>query len=145
MRYLLDTNVISELRKVGPAKADPNVLRWVDNIPLMEMFISVVTVQELEIGVLRAERNDRAKAQLLRTWLEGQVLTAFANRILPVDLSISLRCASLHVPDPRPFSDTIIAATALVHGMTLVTRNEKDFAGTGVQVLNPWRANANPL
>lgn len=138
MRYLLDTNIISELRKADAGKADPHVVQWVDNVPVTEMFISVVTVQELEVGVLRAERNDRSKAQLLRAWLHGRVLTTFANRILPVDLSVSIRCASMHVPDPRPFSDSLIAATALVHGMTLVSRNEKDFVGTGVQLLNPW-------
>ncbi|MDX1654105.1 MAG: type II toxin-antitoxin system VapC family toxin [Candidatus Competibacteraceae bacterium] len=136
--YLLDTNVVSELRKVRANRADARVAAWADRARAAELFISVITVQELEIGVLRAERRDSAQGAMLRTWLERQVLPAFAERILAVDTAVARLSAGFHVPDPRPVRDTLIAATALVHGMTVVTRNTADFASTGVPLLNPW-------
>lgn len=136
--FLLDTNVVSELRKVRAGRADPQVARWADSVESAQLYLSVVVVQELEIGVRLLERRDPAQGQLLRRWLDDQVLPAFAERILPVDTAIALRSAALHVPDPRPVRDGLIAATAAVHGMTVVTRNERDFDGTGVEVLNPW-------
>jgi predicted nucleic acid-binding protein len=138
MTFLLDTNVVSELKKIGKGTADRNVVSWTDTVQLSDMFISVVTVEELEIGVLRMERRDGVQGKALRIWLEDQVLTAFAKRILPVDPPVARRSAHLTVPDVRPFRDTLIAATALVHGMTVVTRNDRDFRGTGVSILNPW-------
>ena len=139
MTFLLDTNVVSELKKIGKGTADENVVSWVDTIPSTQIFISVVTVEEIEIGVLRMERRDSVQGKALRTWLEDRVLDAFAERIVPVDLHVARRSAHLTVPDVRPFRDTLIAATALVHGMTVVTRNERDFRGTGVSILNPWK------
>lgn len=136
---LLDTNVISELRKVRTGKADPNVARWAERVDPAELFVSVITLQELEIGVLLAERKDAPKGAMLRTWLDHHVLPAFAERILPVDTAVALRSALLHVPEPRPVRDTLIAATALVHGMPVVTRNVADFAPTGVAVIDPWK------
>ena len=138
--YLLDTNVVSELRKVRSGKADLHVAEWADSVDAADLFLSVVAVQELEIGVLLAERRDPVQGAMLRAWLSGHVLPAFAGRILVVDAAVAQRSARLHVPDPRPFRDGLIAATALVHGMTVVTRNVTDFALTGVPTLDPWAA-----
>jgi predicted nucleic acid-binding protein len=138
--YLLDTNIVSELSKVRMGKADRNVAKWADSVDVNELFISVITVQELEIGVLLTERRDPAQGSMLRTWLDRHVLPAFADRILSVDTAVALRSAQLHIPDPRPVRDGLIAATALVHGMTVVTRNTADFETTGAATLNPWLA-----
>lgn len=139
--YLLDTNVVSELRK--NQKAAPNVLRWARQIPAPSLYISAVTILELETGILRLERRDSAQSRLLRNWMEHHLLPAFAGRILPVDASVATRCARLHVPDPRSEYDAMIAATALVHGMTVVTRNTADFSGSGAEMLNPWLSQLN--
>jgi hypothetical protein len=136
--YLLDTNVVSELRKIRLGKADGHVAAWADSIDAVDLYLSVITVQELEIGVLLAERRDPAQGAIFRAWLNSHVLPAFAGRILAVDTAVALRSAQLHVPDPHPVRDGLIAATALVHGMTIVTRNVVDFEPTGVQTLNPW-------
>ncbi|MBE0592593.1 MAG: type II toxin-antitoxin system VapC family toxin [Gemmatimonadales bacterium] len=135
---LLDTNVVSELRKVRAGKADPHVAAWGRTTPGASLYLSAIVVQELEIGALQIERRDPAQGALLRTWLEEHLLPSFANRILPVDTAVARRSAALHVPDPRPYRDGLIAATALVHGVTLVTRNVVDFAPMGVALLNPW-------
>ena len=137
--YVLDTNVISELRKADAGKADPGVTEWADGVPAALMFVSVITIHELELGVLLAERRDPAKGAVLRTWLDGSVAAAFADRMLDVDLHVVRRAAGLHVPDPAPFRDALIGATALVHGMVLVTRNVGDFARfEHLEVLDPW-------
>jgi predicted nucleic acid-binding protein len=136
--FLLDTNVISELRKARAGKADRNVTAWVGTVPAGSLFVSVIVIQELETGVLLAERRDPRQGSLLRIWLDGHVLPAFAGRILSVDTAVARRSAALSVPDPRPVRDGLIAATALVHGMTVVTRNIADFIATGVPLLNPW-------
>ena len=138
--YLLDTNVVSELRKIRLGKADANVAAWADNVEATDLYLSVITVQELEIGVLLAERRDPPQGAVFRAWLNAHVLPAFAGRILVVDMPIAQRSARLHVPNPRPVRDGLIAATALVHGMTVVTRNTVDFEPTGVNNLNPWIA-----
>jgi len=136
--YLLDTNVVSELRKVGAGKGDRSVSRWSRSLDVVELFLSVVTIEEIEVGVLRIERQDPAQGKMFRTWLDEQVLPAFENRILPVDLQVARMCASLHVPDPRPIRDAMIGATALAHGLTLATRNAGDFEPMGVELVNPW-------
>lgn len=138
MMFLLDTNVLSELRKVRLGKADPNVAQWADSENANSLYLSVITLQELEIGVLLAEHRDPTQGTVLRTWLQQHVLPAFDGRILPVDTAVAQRSARLNVPNPRPVRDGLIAATALVHGMTVVTRNVADFEPTGVDVLNPW-------
>lgn len=120
--FLLDTNVVSELRKARAGKVDKNAVTWAASASAATMFVSAITIQELEIGALLAERRDPAQGAVLRRWLETQVLPAFAERILPVDTAVARRAAMLHVPDPRPVRDSLIAATALVHGMPLADR-----------------------
>ncbi len=134
--FVLDTNVVSELRR--SEKADRNVLAWASSAPLASFFLSVVTVLELELGALSTARKDKAQGRVLRSWIDDQILPRFEGRILPIDTAVALRCAKLHVPDHRAERDALIAATALVHGMTIVTRNIADFEPTGVQTLNPW-------
>ncbi|MCB1393584.1 type II toxin-antitoxin system VapC family toxin [Nitrobacter sp.] len=138
MSYLLDTNVVSELRKIGDGKADAKVAAWVDAEDAESFFISAITILELERGVLAVQRRDAAQGARLRTWLDNHVRPEFAGRILPVDDQIATRCAHLHIPDRRNEVDALIAATALVHGLTVATRNVRDFEGTGVVVVNPW-------
>lgn len=134
--FLLDTNVVSELRR--PRRADPRVADWARRMPPEDLFLSAVTILELDMGALRLGRRDASQARVIQQWIEDRVLTAFADRILAVDTAVARRCALLHVPDPRPYRDSLIAATALVHGLTLVTRNHSDFAPMAVPVLNPW-------
>lgn len=136
--FVLDTNVVSELRKVRFGKADEQVTRWADNVDAADLYLSAITIQELEIGVLLAERRDPVQGAMFRAWLNNHVLPAFSGRVLPVDTAVAQRSARLHVPDPRPIRDGLIAATALVHGMTVVTRNVTDFEPTGAPTLNPW-------
>ena len=135
--FLLDTNVVSELRK-PEGRIDANVERWAASPGRQLLYLSAMTVHELELGVLLMERCDPLQGARLRRWMERAVASEFADRIIPFDVSVGVRCAALHVPNPRPMRDSIIAATALVHGMAVVTRNVKDFAGTGVRLLNPW-------
>ena len=136
--YILDINVVSELRKIHTGKADGRVSAWVQTVNISELYVSVITVQELEIGVRLMERRDKAQGRVFRAWLNNQALPVFSERILPIDTAVALRSASLHVPNPQPIRDRLIAATALVHGMTVVTRNISDFKSSRVPVLNPW-------
>jgi predicted nucleic acid-binding protein len=136
--YLLDTHVISELRKAKSGKSNINVIAWAKSISPASLFLSVITILELEMGVLQIERRDSAQGAILRSWLNAHVLPVFSERILYLDVAIAQRCAKLHIPNPRSDRDSIIAATALVHGMTIVTRNVGDFSQTGVEILNPW-------
>jgi hypothetical protein len=136
--FVLDTNVVSELRKAGDGKADANVVAWLSGVDAATLYLSAVTVMELELGILRVMRRDAVQGARLRTWMDRHVLPEFSDRILPVDRDVALRCAALHVPDPRADRDALIAATALVHGMTVVTRNLADFEPTGVRLMNPW-------
>lgn len=137
MTYLLDTNVISELRKSGD-RADPRVRAWARAQRTSELWLSVITIMEVEIGVARVEKRDRRQGATLRRWLERDLLPAFEGRLLPIDLAVARRAAALHVPDPRPERDVLIAATALERGMTVVTRNTADFAASDVGLLDPW-------
>ncbi|AKM04394.1 twitching motility protein PilT [Burkholderia pyrrocinia] len=136
--FVLDTNVVSELRKVQTGKADRNLAAWSSTVDAPTLFVSAITIMELETGVLQIERRDPVQGALLRAWLDGHVLPEFASRVLPVDTAVAQKCARLHVPDRRSERDALIAATALVHGMTVVTRNVADFAATGVAIVNPW-------
>lgn len=141
MMYVLDTNVVSELRKVKTGKADANVAAWAATVDAAALFVSAITIMELETGVLLVERRDAAQGAMLRTWLAHHVLPEFTGRVLPVDTAVEQRCAKLHVPDRCADRDALIAATALVHGMTVVTRNVADFVATGVALFNPWDFN----
>ena len=138
MTYLLDTNVISELRKIGDGKADANVVAWVGREDSTAFFLSAITILELELGILGVQRRDARQGARLRTWLDNHVRPEFAGRILSIDNAVATRCAHLHIPDRRNEVDALIAATALVHELTVVTRNVKDFEGTGAIIVDPW-------
>ncbi|MGA2569735.1 MAG: type II toxin-antitoxin system VapC family toxin [Terracidiphilus sp.] len=140
MIYLLDTNVVSELRSRRNREPDARVAAWAQSIAPSSLYLSVISILEIEMGVLQKQRSDPKQAAVLRAWLESHVLPSFAGRILAVDTAIAKRCASLHVPDPCSYRDSLIAATALVHGMTVVTRNVFHFQRTGVAVFDPWQA-----
>jgi len=136
--FLLDTNVVSELRR--PDKSNRAVLAWAGAIPAASFSLSAISILEIEIGALLIGRRDAAQGAVLRRWIDDQLLPRFEGRILPVDTAVAQRCARLHVPDPRAERDALIAATAMVHGLTVVTRNVVDFEPTGVALLNPWPA-----
>lgn len=134
--FLLDTNVISELRRRN--RTDPKVAAWADSVHAADLFLSVITILELDAGALLIERRDEAQGAVLRAWIDGKVLPSFDGRILPVDTAVARCCARLHVPDPRAERDALIAATALVHRLQVVTRNVADFHSMGVELINPW-------
>ena len=136
--FLLDTNVISELRKIGDGRANTRVAAWVSGRDAASFYISALTLMELEIGILRMERRDSAQGGRLRAWMDQQVMPEFLERTLPVDAAVALKCARLHVPDPRSERDALIAATAMVHGMSVVTRNVDHFEKTGAEIVDPW-------
>jgi predicted nucleic acid-binding protein len=137
--FLLDTCVVSELRKVEP-KADPGLLKWAAKTPATSMYLSTISLYELELGVLLMERRDSISGDVLRTWLSETVIPTFAKRLLPIDGRVAVRASALHVPNPAPLADSFIGATALVHGMALVTRNAGDFERfDGLKVVNPFR------
>jgi predicted nucleic acid-binding protein len=134
---LLDTNAASELRRLPKQHATP-FAAWFAAHSSVPMFLSVISLLEIDYGVRLKERHDRAQADILRDWMESRLLPAFVDRLLPVTGPIARRCAAIHVPDRRPPHDALIAATAAVHNLTLVTRNVRDFAPMGVPLLNPW-------
>jgi predicted nucleic acid-binding protein len=137
MSFILDTNVVSELRKAS-GKANANVIRWRLGVDSSVLYLSSITIHELEIGILLLARRDPAGGDALRSWLQNNIFPSYAGRIISVDSVIAQRSAALHVPRSRPWADAFIAATALVHGMTIVTRDIGDFEPTGAAVLNPW-------
>jgi predicted nucleic acid-binding protein len=134
--FLLDTNVVSELRR--PDKADRNVVAWASTLPAASFFLSAISILEIELGALLMARRDATQGAVLRTWIDEQMLPRFEGRILAVDTAVAQRCAHLHVPNPRAERDALIAATAMVHGLTVVTHNVADFEPVGVTILNPW-------
>jgi predicted nucleic acid-binding protein len=136
--YILDTNVISELRKAK--KTHPNVKKWAEALPSASLYISVISVLELEIGILLIQRRDKEQGTILREWMDRHVLPTFSGRILSIDTAVAQRCATLHVPNPHSDRDALIAATALLNGLTVATRNVADFERTGVGVVDPWGA-----
>src|SRR2546421_12785762 len=135
--YLLDTNVVSELRRAK--KAHPSVRMWAHTLPAVSLYVSAITILELEIGILLLERRDRKQGGILRAWMDGHVLPTFAGRMLAIDTAVAQRGAALHVPNPRSDRDALIAATAFVHGMTVVTRNVGHFQPMGIAVVHPWQ------
>jgi predicted nucleic acid-binding protein len=136
--YILDTNVVSELRKAK--KAHQSVKKWAHSLPSASLYLAVISVLELEIGILLIERRDKEQGAILRAWMDRHVLPTFSGRILAIDTVVAQRCATLHVPNPRSDRDALIAATALVYGLTVATRNVADFEPMGVGVLNPWES-----
>lgn len=137
--FLLDTNVVSEIRKIASGRADGNVAAWASGVDAAQTYLSAITIGELEHGVLLAERRDPDSGAVLRNWLDNDVYGEFDQQILPVDAAVARRAAALHVPDPAPVADALIAATAASHNMVLVTRNAGDFGRfEDLQILNPW-------
>jgi toxin FitB len=134
--FLLDT--MSSRNSGGRTRPIPMSRQWADAVPAPDMFLSSITILELETGALLLKRRDDRQSRLIQQWIEDRVLPAFTERILAVDAAVARRCAALDVPDPRPFRDCLSAATALVHGLTVVTRNGADFESMAVAVLNPW-------
>lgn len=134
--FLLDTNVVSELRRRD--RTDRNVAAWADALDPADLFLSAITILEIEAGTLLIERRDPAQGTLLRAWINHRVLPAFAGRILAVDTAVAQCCPRLRVPDPRAERDALIAATALVHRLKVATRNIADFRPMGVEIVNPW-------
>jgi predicted nucleic acid-binding protein len=134
--FLLDTNVISELR-AGKRSPSAAVRSWAAGVPSNQLYLSSVTVMELEMGVLGMERSDREQGSRLRFWLEA-VLEQFSPQILPFGKEAAVLCAAIHIPNRRSERDAMIAATAKEHGYTVVTRNTDDFDSCGVLLLNPW-------
>ncbi len=138
MAFVLDTNVISEFRKVQAGKGSARVAEWAVSVDRSDLYLSAITVMELEMGVKLMEHRDAAQGAVLRRWISRVVLPEFNARVLAFDTHVAVRAAALHVPDPQPWRDAAIAATAMTHGMTLVTRNTSDFGPAGVAVFNPW-------
>jgi len=134
--FLLDTNVISELRR--PQKANMNVVGWARAIPAASFFLSVISILEIELGALQIGRKDTAQGAVLRSWIDDHILLGFDGRILPIDTAVARCCARLHVPNRRAERDGLIAATAVVHGLTVATRNVADFEAMGIALFNPW-------
>lgn len=137
MSYLLDTNFVSELRR-SKRQAEPTIRTWVSGRKPSDLYLSAITVLEVELSIARLGRRDTVQAERLQTWLEDDLLAVFGGRVLPIDLPVARRAARFHVPDPRPERAALTAATAIVHAPTMVTRNTTDFDSTGVALINPW-------
>lgn len=136
--YLLDTNIVSELRKLDSNKINPNMQKWAEQVDFDKTFISVITISEIQMGILRLARSDKQQANKLADWFENQVLPEYQSRSILINKEIVLRYATLHIPNKRPVNDAFIAATALEYDFVLVTRNIKDFQGMGLKLLNPF-------
>ncbi|OED44509.1 twitching motility protein PilT [Endozoicomonas sp. (ex Bugula neritina AB1)] len=136
--YLLDTNIVSELRKCSTEKGNAGVCQWAATVNTNELYISAITLLEIEMGILMVERKEPQQGEALRAWMNQRVLPAFEDRVLALDTPIALECAKLHVPNPKSERDAMIAATAIIHKMIVVTRNIKDFEKTSAKLFNPW-------
>jgi predicted nucleic acid-binding protein len=140
--YLIDTNIISEVRKGG--RCDPKVAAWYASVADADLFLSTLVLGEIRKGVETARARDPDKAAALERWL-GQVETAFVGRVLAIDNAISDRWGRMSATRSIPVIDGLLAATAVTHGLTLVTRNDRDIAGLGATVLNPFRVDGDRL
>ena len=140
MSFLLDTNVVSEIRKKSP---DPGVSAWFASVPAGELFLSVLVVGEIRQGIERLARRDPAQAEIFEQWL-GRLVDAYGDRVVPITARVAETWGRLNVPDPVPVVDGLMAATALVHGWTLVTRNVGDVTSTGVRLLDPFAEASQP-
>ncbi len=136
--FLLDTNVVSALRRAASGEANEHLVTWASSAHSSALYLSSISVLELEIGVQRVERRDKRQGEVLRSWLVDKVRPAFRGRVLPFDEASAIICAGYHVPNPRSDRDSFIAAIAESNSMSVVTRNVKDFESLGVRVLNPW-------
>lgn len=135
MTFVLDTNVVSAIRVRG---RNPKVERWTAGVPVNELYVSALTIAEIERGVVAKERTDAGQGETLRRWFEGNLLPAFAGRVLPCDVTAARILATYRVPEHAPLDDALIAATAQAAGMTVVSRNTKHFRPLGVPCVNPW-------
>jgi hypothetical protein len=137
--FLLDTNIVSELRKAKSGKANRGVVEWASQFPSAAMYLSAMSLHEIEYGVLLAERSDPDKGAILRAWFEADVKVGFSDRAIPIDGRVAIAAASFLVPQRAPLADALIAATAQTHGLTVVTGDLRDFSRfTDLEVLNPW-------
>ena len=136
--FLLDTNVVSELRETRTRKPHPRVAAWARSIDPADQYTTSVTILELEIGVVLKRRHDAAQAAIFRTWMDSHVFPAFAGRILEFDSEAAQHCAALHEWATPPFRNALIAGIAMARGFAVVTRNVRDFQPMGVPVFNPW-------
>jgi predicted nucleic acid-binding protein len=134
MTYLLDTNIVSELRKPQP---NSNVLAWYSTVRSAELFLSALTIGEIRIGIERLRRRDRSQADRIEEWVTN-LYSRYKDRIIDVDVRVAEEWGRLNVPDPLPVIDGLLAASASVRGWTLVTRNVADLERTGVALLNPF-------
>lgn len=137
--YLLDTNIISQIRKINAPSCPIAFKSWFDSVDLTMCYLSAITVFEVELGILQKSRKDPVQAQILRDWFENQVKTEFATRILPIDTQSALKSAGFHVPNPASLPDSLIAGVAVAYNMILVTKNAKDFIDfQDIQLFNPF-------
>lgn len=139
--FLLDTNVISELRKIKIGKANKGLEIWSKNHNKKIMFLSVISLLELEIGALSLERKDPKQGTVIRMWIDEIIKPKFKDRIIPVSTKTVLICSKMHIPNRKSITDSLIAATAIEHNLTVITRNEKDFEETGAKIFNPFSSN----
>jgi toxin FitB len=135
--YLVDTNVVSELRRLR--LANQNVVTWFSQQRTEDLYLSVISILEVEQGYLKLQRHDIKQAKVIRDWIDQNLIESFRGRILSIDTKIAQCCAALHVPDRKSYGDAMIAATAITHNMTIVTRNTADFQATGAKMINPWQ------
>lgn len=134
---IFDTNVVSELRKQSTDRCEPSVSQWSETIDISSTYLSVITVLEIELGIRQIERRDKKQAHILQSWFD-QLMHVYEKRLVPIDKQVALRAAALHVPNPKPERDALIAACALRYGFTLATRNTKDFEHMALRLVNPW-------
>jgi toxin FitB len=139
--YLLDTNVVSEMKRISAGRGNAQVAQWLGQVEDSALYLSAITVLELELGCLLMERRDKSQGDVLRRWLHG-LLDRYRARIIAIDSAVATRAAALHVPNPRESHDALIAATALTHRYAVVTRIVGDFSMDGLEVINPWTAGA---